>query len=218
MRSEIILAVAIGTAAIVALAYQGSSEGTATPVTQAETAAPTAAHSPPPLDAVEGRPLPPGHPPLEAQAGLPAGHPMTDDRPAMPPAHPAMGPDGHGIPSTRPVEPLSGGVTVGQLFADAGLEGRSVKLAARVMKVTPNVLGKTWLHVQDGTGDASRRQDDLVVTTSGQPAVGDLVVLEGRVVRDKDLGSGYRYEVLLEDATVRPRSATGEEAGEPGRD
>jgi hypothetical protein len=35
--------------------------------------------------------------------------------------------------------------------------------------------------------------------------VGQVVELEGTLVRDKDLGSGYRYDVLLEDATVKPR-------------
>lgn len=207
MRSEVILIVAVGAAAIGAAVYQGSNDPA--PVAQHEpTPTPPQTGAPPPLDAVDGRPLPPGHPPLDAPGSLPAGHPPMGGPGAMPPGHPATDEMPAGHPAAAPaatVAPLEGGVTVGQLFTDPTLAGKKVKLAARVMKVTPNVLGKTWLHVQDGTGDAGRHQNDLVVTTSSQPEIGDVVVLEGTVVRDKDLGSGYRYEVLLEDATVQPR-------------
>lgn len=216
MRSEIILIAAVGAAAIGAFVYQGSSEPAPVAKHEPAPAAPKTGAAPP-LDAVEGKALPPGHPPLDAGPGhasgsgsMPPGHPPTGD---MPPGHPPTGdmPTGHPTPSdatpaAEAITPLEGGVTVGQLYADPQLDGRKVKLVARVVKVTPNVLGKTWLHVQDGTGDASRHQNDLVVTTSSQTKIGDVVVLEGLVVRDRDLGSGYRYEVLLEDATVRIRS------------
>lgn len=208
MRSEVILIVAVGAAAIGAAVYQGSNEPA--PMAQQEPAPTPQGNAPPPLDAVDGRPLPAGHPPLDVQGSLPADHPPMGGPGAMPPGHPATGQMPAGHPpveqeTTAAVPPLEGGVTVGQLFTDSQLAGKKVRLAARVTKVTPNVLGKTWLHVQDGTGDASRHQNDLVVTTSSQPQIGDVVVLEGTVVRDKDLGSGYRYEVLLEDATVRTR-------------
>jgi hypothetical protein len=103
---------------------------------------------------------------------------------------------------------VEGGLTVAEIFRDAAsLRDRKVLLRARVMKATANVLGKTWLHVQDGTGDPGASTHDLVVTTTALPVVGSEVVLEGTVVTDKDLGSGYRYAVLLENATIREGTA-----------
>jgi hypothetical protein len=32
--------------------------------------------------------------------------------------------------------------------------------------------------------------------------VGDTVLIKGKVVINKDLGSGYKYEVIIEDAKV----------------
>lgn len=139
-----------------------------------------------------------------AMAGseLPAGHPPLGADP-----HGRM-PSGHGGPTATPPSDVSvpraeGGVTVAELYSKAAeLEGTKVTFAGRVIKVTPEVLGKTWLHVQDGTGDANAKTNDIVVTTQAVPAVGDTVTLTGTLVRNKDLGSGYRYDVLVEDAAL----------------
>ncbi|MBI4957692.1 MAG: hypothetical protein HY908_37140 [Myxococcales bacterium] len=102
-----------------------------------------------------------------------------------------------------------GARTVAEIYAQAtALEGKAVRVAGRVVKVTPNVLGRTWLHVQDGSGAPDKGDFDLVVTTDEQPKPGDVVVLEGTLARDRDLGAGYRYPVLLELAKVqRPEAA-----------
>lgn len=153
-----------------------------------------------PVDAMPGEGLPPGHPPID-QGDQPS---LSPDAP-LPPGHPPIA-GGEAPPSgqAEAVPPAQNGHTVAQIVRDArALEGKKVKVAARVMRSTPNVLGKTWLRVQDGSGQPDQPDHELVVTTQATPAVGDIVELEGTVVRDKDLGSGYRYEVLLEDATVQ---------------
>ena len=86
----------------------------------------------------------------------------------------------------------------------AAYEGKKVRIAAKILRTTPNVLGKTWLHVGDGTGTADKGDHDLVVTTQAQPQPGEVVIIEGVVTRNKDLGSGYRYDVLVEDAQIKP--------------
>ena len=152
--------------------------------------------------------LPAGHPPLpggghETQA-LPGGHPP------LPPIGSAAG---QTMAHTRThagggvvVEPGSiakpaGGVTVAEILAEkAGLAGKEVIVRGRVVKYTGGILKRNWLHIKDGTGAAGA--DDLTVTTTGQAAVGDTVVVKGTVAADKDFGAGYRYAVLIEDATV----------------
>jgi hypothetical protein len=83
----------------------------------------------------------------------------------------------------------------------ASLAGRRVVVRGQVVKATP-AMGKTFLHVRDGTGSAASRTNDVSVTTADAAAVGDVVTVKGTVAVDRDLGSGYRYGVLIEDATV----------------
>jgi len=72
----------------------------------------------------------------------------------------------------------------------------------KVVKYTPDVLGKNWIHLRDGSGSAADNTHDVLVTTKNQTKIGDVVVAKGVVHTDKDLGSGYSYKVLIEDATL----------------
>lgn len=95
------------------------------------------------------------------------------------------------------------GYTVGELFAKAAnLNDRKVTVKGRVVKVSPNIMGKNWHHIQDGTGDPAKNTHDLVVTSSAIVEKGTIVSFEGVLAADKDFGSGYRYDVLIEDAVV----------------
>ncbi len=101
------------------------------------------------------------------------------------------------------VEKAEGGLTVGELFAGkADLSGKEVTLRAKVVKFTPRIMGKNWLHLQDGSGDADARTHDLTVTTDVTAKVGDTVLVSGAVVLDKDFGAGYKYDLIIEDAKV----------------
>ncbi len=95
---------------------------------------------------------------------------------------------------------------VGDLFKEkAALDGKKVTVKGRVVKVAAGIMNKNWLHLQDGSGDPARKTNDLAVTTSQElPAVGKTITVTGTLHKDKDFGYGYRYEVILEDATVKP--------------
>lgn len=99
------------------------------------------------------------------------------------------------------IRKADGGETIAELFEKkAALAGKDVAVRARVVKFTPNVMGKNWLHVQDGTGAAGT--NDLTVSTSATAAVGNTVLVRGKLATDKDLGFGYHYDAIIEDATV----------------
>jgi hypothetical protein len=115
--------------------------------------------------------------------------------------------------STRAIVPFTGvkvekstaqnGYTVGELFAEAvNLNEQKVTVKGRVVKISPNIMGKNWLHIQDGTGDPATNTHDLVVTSSAVVEKGAILSLEGVLAADKDFGFGYRYDVLIEDAVV----------------
>ena len=107
----------------------------------------------------------------------------------------APGPDGH---------------TVAEIFANhTQLAGKSVHVQGTVAKVSKNIMGRHWVHIQDGSGDPAQQTHDLVGTTMDPPPQqGDTVLMRGTVASDRDFGAGYRYAALVENATftVQPPS------------
>ena len=100
-----------------------------------------------------------------------------------------------------PIEPAAGGKTVADIFENsASLAGQTVRVKGKVVKYNANIMGRNWIHLQDGTGE--KGSNDLTVTSDQPAAVGDVVVAEGVVAIDQDLGSGYFYKVILEKATI----------------
>jgi len=74
-----------------------------------------------------------------------------------------------------------------------------------VVKYNPGIMGKNWLHVQDGTGDAALGTNDITVTTLHAAALGDTLTITGTLRRNLELGSGYSFPLIVEDATVEKR-------------
>jgi hypothetical protein len=85
----------------------------------------------------------------------------------------------------------------------AALKDKAVLVRGQVVKTNVGILGKNWLHLQDGSGTAAAGTNDILVTTKDVVAVGDIVTAKGTVRTDVNLGSGYVYPVLIEDAAVR---------------
>jgi DNA/RNA endonuclease YhcR with UshA esterase domain len=83
------------------------------------------------------------------------------------------------------------------------LKDKPVKVSGKVVKYNPEVMGKNWVHLRDGSGAATDNSNDVLVTTAAQVKVGDVVTVTGVVRTDKDFGSGYAYKVLIEDAKVQ---------------
>ncbi len=95
------------------------------------------------------------------------------------------------------------GRTVAQIHADrAELAGQRVKIRGKVVKSLSGIMGRNWLHLQDGSGDAGAGDHDLTITTDQMAQTGDTVLIEGVIAVDKDFGSGYFYTVIVEEATV----------------
>lgn len=83
------------------------------------------------------------------------------------------------------------------------LNEHAVKIRGQVVKFTPNVLGKNWLHLRDGSGSVANGSNDILVVTQDEANVGDVVLVTGIVRTDRDLGSGYSYRVLIEEARLQ---------------
>lgn len=98
------------------------------------------------------------------------------------------------------VMPLADGVSVHEVLSKAGsLEGKTVKLRVKVTKYLPQIMKRNWIHVVDN----SVKDGDLVATTDEVFKVGDTVIIQGKVVVNKDFGYGYKYPVMLEETTAK---------------
>jgi hypothetical protein len=95
------------------------------------------------------------------------------------------------------------GRTVAEIYSQKpALKDRTVSVRGKVVKVNANIMGKNWIHIQDGTGDPKARTNDLTVTSQSSASVGDVALVKGVVRTDKDLGMGYFFPIIIEDATV----------------
>jgi hypothetical protein len=99
------------------------------------------------------------------------------------------------------IAPAKGGITVSDLFSKKdAYAGKTVKIKGEVTKFTPAVMNKNWIHIQDGTDYNGKY--DMVITSDKEVKVGDKVIFEGKIALNKDLGYGYFFEVLMEDAVI----------------
>ena len=113
----------------------------------------------------------------------------------------------HGKPQTGREEGIAvtksqGGITIGELFANKkDYDGKTVRIRGKVVKVNSNIMGRNWVHLQDGTSAGDKF--DLTVTTNESVNVGDVVTFEGVIALDKDFTAGYVYDVIMENAQKR---------------
>lgn len=132
---------------------------------------------------------------------LPEGAQPAMDQ--MPPGHPPIGGDGGSTGPVAAVEKAEGGFTIADIHArNSELAGREVAVRGTVVKVNRGILGANWLHIQDGSGDATTGTNDLTVTTQSLASVGDTIVVVGLLETNKDFGAGYRYQVIMTGARV----------------
>jgi hypothetical protein len=94
-----------------------------------------------------------------------------------------------------------GGISVFDLYSTRDkLAGKTVILTGKVIKFMPEIMKKNWIHLQDGSN--FNGFNDITITTLEKVKVDEIVSLKGTVVLNKDLGSGYKYDVLVEDAVL----------------
>jgi hypothetical protein len=94
-----------------------------------------------------------------------------------------------------------GGISIFDLYSTKDkLAGKTVILTGKVVKFLPQIMNKNWIHLQDGT--SFNGLNDITITTLEKVKVDEIVTLKGTVVLNKDLGSGYKYDVLIEEAVL----------------
>jgi len=107
-----------------------------------------------------------------------------------------------------PGEPLSVNISksgdeisIGQIFENRDdFSGKEIEIRAIVVKINEGIMGTNWIHLQDGT--SGKGSFDLTVTSQDLPALNKEVVFRGTITLSKDFGSGYFYDLIMENATL----------------
>jgi hypothetical protein len=97
------------------------------------------------------------------------------------------------------INKVNGSISIKEVVQNAAsLEGEEIQITGECTKLNANIMGRNWIHLKDGTLD----NYDFVVTSDQAIPEGHVVTLKGTVARNRDFGSGYRYELLIENASV----------------
>ncbi|HAQ21615.1 MAG TPA: hypothetical protein DCR40_20655 [Prolixibacteraceae bacterium] len=122
--------------------------------------------------------------------------PKAEMQQAMKPVKPALAKK-EGIS----VAPADNGLSIAKLYADRNdFAGKTIRMKGQVVKINDEVMGKNWIHIQDGTNDGENF--DLTITTLDKVTMDDVVTFEGTIGLKKDFGYGYFYELIMEDAKL----------------
>jgi hypothetical protein len=93
-------------------------------------------------------------------------------------------------------------VPIGTVYAElAQRAGKEVVVYGTVVKAT-SAVGSIWVHLQDGTGDSAAGTHDLMVQSKVTVARGQRVAFRGVLRKDVDLGFGYEYAAMVEEAVL----------------
>ncbi len=103
----------------------------------------------------------------------------------------------------EPVAPPPGGMSIADVWEKrSSLAGQQVTVRGTVVKVNEQIMGLNWVHLQDGSGSADARTNDLTITSGEVAKVGSVITVTGVLAVDKDFGAGYTYRAILENATL----------------
>lgn len=99
------------------------------------------------------------------------------------------------------VEAAEGGHSLAYVFENkTELKDKSIIIKGQVVKFSPSIMGLNWIHIQDGTD--FNGLNDLTVTSAEdiRYKIGDIVTFKGILHLNKDFGSGYKYDFIVEEA------------------
>lgn len=99
------------------------------------------------------------------------------------------------------IDPVDGGISIAELLGNKdNYANKIVKLRGKVTKFSSNIMGKNWIHLQDGTEHSN--EYDITITSDMVANQGDVVTIEGKINLDKDFGFGYFYKVIVEEGKI----------------
>ncbi len=109
------------------------------------------------------------------------------------------------LPTIQAAASSTGGdvvtTTIAEIYANKdSMKGKMVRVKGKVTKVSRNIMKLSWVHIKDGTGE--KGTDKIIFRSKTENVeVNSEVIAQGKVITDIDLGYGYNYSILIDDAT-----------------
>ena len=98
------------------------------------------------------------------------------------------------------IKPVEGGVSIAHLFEHGEqYADKTVLVRGEIVKINKAIMEKNWVHLQDGSSFEGKN-DLTLTTTQDNFKIGETVTFKGKVAVKKDFGSGYSYELIVEEA------------------
>jgi hypothetical protein len=99
--------------------------------------------------------------------------------------------------NTKKIPEVKGAIKLKDLINNkTKYKNQIVTVSGVVVKVNNGIMGKNWVHLKDKTGK------ELTISTNALVNIEEVVSFKGKISLDKDLGAGYVYDILMEEATV----------------
>jgi hypothetical protein len=99
------------------------------------------------------------------------------------------------INSNAPAPKVRGAIKLADLFKNmTKYNGKTVKVTGKVIKVNNGIMGRNWVHIRE-----EGFKSDLTITTNEIVTLGENVAFEGKIANKKDFGSGYFYDLIMEE-------------------
>ena len=95
------------------------------------------------------------------------------------------------------------GISLAELYKNKDqYNGKSVIVKGVVVKLNEMIMGKNWIHLQDGTN--YQDFNDLTITTEEAIvfSLDDTITFHGTITLNKDFGAGYKYEIIMEEGQL----------------
>ena len=90
-------------------------------------------------------------------------------------------------------------VTISDLLSSPEkYKGKIIEVSGKCTKVNINIMGKNWIHLQQK--DKNGQSYNLVVTSRDNARVGEECYFEGKIDTKLDLGAGYFFDVIMQEA------------------
>lgn len=100
------------------------------------------------------------------------------------------------------IDKTEGVTNISDVFANkTDFSGKEITVMGKVAKFNQNIMGKNWIHIQDGS--EFEGNFDLTVTSKEVVSVGQIITISGTIALNKDFGAGYSYDVILEEAKLQ---------------
>ena len=93
-----------------------------------------------------------------------------------------------------------GAIGVGTVFAELSERADQEVVVFGVVTRVAGAIGWHWVHLRDASGDPALAGYDLTIQTKDNVLEGQRVAYRGRLRKEVDLGFGYYYDALVEQA------------------